>query len=84
MPVLSSGYLELHARKYFHVPCGSQQIYVWQFSEIVKESSTCRFFFSFPWYAVGFHGQLYLLLYYNSVSPGELDNLAEETGLGGR
>lgn len=35
-------------------------------------------------YAAGFHGQLYMLLYYNSVSPGELDNLADKTGLSGR
>jgi hypothetical protein len=43
-----------------------------------------RVFSPLPWYAVGFHGQPYLLLYYNTVSPGELDNLADETGLSGR
>ena len=46
MTVLSSGYLETRARKYFHVSCSSQQIYVWQFSEIINESGTCVCFFS--------------------------------------
>ena len=51
-------------------------------AKLLKNRARVDFFFF--WYAVGFHGQLYLLFYCNCVSPGEMDNLADETGLSGR
>jgi hypothetical protein len=83
MSVLSSGYLELRAGKYSMSPVAANKFMCDSLAKLLKNRARVELP-RLPWYAVGFHGQLYLQLYYSSMSPGELDNLVDKTGLSGR